>query len=56
MLRLGYQPALTDIRAMTLDERVFSDPRDFIPERFLPLPEGRGETLSDNLIFGWGRR
>lgn len=41
---------------MTLDENKYSDPQAFIPERFLPRPLGRGETLSDNVIFGWGRR
>ena len=41
---------------MTLDERRFSDPHSFIPERFLPNPEGRGEVLPDSLVFGWGRR
>ena len=41
---------------MTWDETKFSDPQMFIPERFLPKPEGRGEVLSENIIFGWGRR
>ena len=41
---------------MSLDERVFSEPHLFIPERFLPKPEGRGETFTPNIVFGWGRR
>lgn len=41
---------------MTLDETKFSDPLSFIPERFLPKPDGRGEVFSESIIFGWGRR
>ncbi|KAG5724292.1 O-methylsterigmatocystin oxidoreductase [Termitomyces sp. T112] len=43
-----------NIRAMTLDENVYSNPKEFIPERFLPKPVGNGEPYPP--IFGWGRR
>ena len=43
-------------RAMSLDERKFSDPHRFIPGRYLPKPEGRGEVFNPNVVFGWGRR
>ena len=43
-------------RAMSLDERKFSEPHRFIPERYLPEPDGRGEIWNINVFFGWGRR
>ena len=47
---------LLSARAMTLDESKFSDPQQFIPERFLPKPEGRGEVMLNSLAYGWGSR
>ncbi|KAL0062012.1 hypothetical protein AAF712_011090 [Marasmius tenuissimus] len=44
-----------NIRGMARDERVYSDPADFNPSRFLPAPEGRGEPFSPS-IWGFGRR
>lgn len=46
---------IANTRAMTLDERVYSDPFKFNPSRFLPAPEGRGEPYP-NGPFGFGRR
>ena len=43
-------------RSMTWDERHYHDPRSFKPERFLPKPEGAGETFPQGITFGWGRR
>ncbi|KAJ6464892.1 cytochrome P450 [Mycena sanguinolenta] len=45
-----------NIRAMGLDESVYSDPTSFLPERFLPKPAGAGEPHFSNLAFGFGRR
>jgi cytochrome P450 len=43
-------------RAMTHDERVYTDPDDFDPDRYSPLEEGgRGEPLPRGQ-FGFGRR
>ncbi|KAF7342868.1 O-methylsterigmatocystin oxidoreductase [Mycena sanguinolenta] len=45
-----------NIRAMGLDESVYSDPTSFRPERFLPQPAGAGEPHFSNVAFGFGRR
>ncbi|KAF7342919.1 O-methylsterigmatocystin oxidoreductase [Mycena sanguinolenta] len=45
-----------NIRAMGLDESVYSDPTSFRPERFLPRPAGAGEPRFSNIAFGFGRR
>lgn len=43
-------------KAMMHDERVYSDPKEFHPERFMPVDQGgRGEPLP-NGQFGFGRR
>ncbi|KAK7002188.1 O-methylsterigmatocystin oxidoreductase [Favolaschia claudopus] len=44
-----------NIRAMSLDESVYSSPEVFYPERFLPKPMGRGEPAFASL-YGFGRR
>lgn len=42
--------------AMSRDERVYSSPEEFAPQRYLPKDEGgRGEPLPDG-PFGFGRR
>jgi cytochrome P450 len=43
-------------RGMSLDEAVYSDPKSFFPERFLPKPAGKGEPHFSNVAFGFGRR
>ncbi|KAJ7927763.1 cytochrome P450 [Mycena leptocephala] len=45
-----------NIRRMSLDEGVYSDPKSFFPERFLPKPAGKGEPHFSNVAFGFGRR
>ncbi|KAJ7813324.1 cytochrome P450 [Mycena leptocephala] len=45
-----------NIRGMSLDEAVYSDPKSFFPERFLPKPAGKGEPHFSNVAFGFGRR
>ncbi|KAJ6472470.1 cytochrome P450 [Mycena sanguinolenta] len=45
-----------NIRAIGLDERVYSDPASFRPERYLPQPAGAGEPHFSNVAFGFGRR
>ncbi|KAI0748969.1 cytochrome P450 [Irpex lacteus] len=45
-----------DSWSMTWDESKFHDPQQFKPERYLPKPEGAGETFPTNAVFGWGRR
>ncbi|GJE86818.1 cytochrome P450 [Phanerochaete sordida] len=47
---------IPNARSITWDERHYHDPRSFKPERFLPKPEGAGETFSQGAVFGWGRR
>ncbi|KAG6908733.1 hypothetical protein DXG01_003578, partial [Tephrocybe rancida] len=48
---------ISNIRAMSLDEEIYSDPHTFNPARFLPRPEGNEEPHPDeNLVFGFGRR
>ncbi|KAF8174808.1 cytochrome P450 [Mycena galopus ATCC 62051] len=44
-----------NIRAMSLDESIYSSPKTFFPERFLPTPTGKAEPpfLS---TYGFGRR
>ncbi|KAJ7627403.1 cytochrome P450 [Roridomyces roridus] len=44
-----------NLRAMSLDERTYSTPRSFTPERFLPQPGGRGEPHFAS-VYGFGRR
>ncbi|KAJ7868784.1 cytochrome P450, partial [Mycena olivaceomarginata] len=44
-----------NIRAMSLDERTYSAPNQFFPERFLPEPRGRGEPHFAT-VYGFGRR
>ncbi|KAG6837602.1 hypothetical protein H0H93_006123 [Arthromyces matolae] len=46
---------ISNVRAMTLDESVYQDPRSFNPSRYLPAPVGRGEPFSTS-HFGFGRR
>ncbi|KAJ7620481.1 cytochrome P450 [Mycena polygramma] len=45
-----------NIRGMSQDESVYSDPTSFYPERFLPKPAGRGEPYFNTTVFGFGRR
>ncbi|KAJ7926720.1 cytochrome P450 [Mycena leptocephala] len=45
-----------NIRGMSLDETVYSDPASFYPERFLPKPAGQAEPHFNNIVFGFGRR
>lgn len=43
--------------AMSRDERHYSSPEDFFPERYMPIAEGgKGEPLPDGIPFGFGRR
>ncbi|KAJ6544393.1 cytochrome P450 [Mycena capillaripes] len=44
-----------NIRAMSLDERTYSTPKQFFPERFLREPHGRGEPHFAS-VYGFGRR
>ncbi|KAJ6559765.1 cytochrome P450 [Mycena capillaripes] len=45
-----------NVRGMSLNESVYSDPTSFYPERFLPKPAGKGESYFSNAVFGFGRR
>ncbi|KAJ3481038.1 hypothetical protein NLI96_g7942 [Meripilus lineatus] len=40
---------------MCLDERIYSNPKEFWPERYLPKPQGNGEPHSGS-TYGFGRR
>ncbi|KAJ7759624.1 cytochrome P450 [Mycena metata] len=44
-----------NIRAMSLDESVYSAPESFFPERFLPKPAGKEEPHFSS-VYGFGRR
>ncbi|KAJ3474623.1 hypothetical protein NLI96_g12356 [Meripilus lineatus] len=44
-----------NIRSMTLDESVHTNPETFFPERYLPQPAGLGEGYPHS-VFGFGRR
>ncbi|KAJ7434467.1 cytochrome P450 [Mycena latifolia] len=44
-----------NIKGMTLDENIYSNPTAFWPERYLPRPEGRAEPHFSGK-FGFGRR
>ena len=43
-------------RSFTWEASKFREAKLFIPERYLPKPEGFGEVLPANLFWGWGRR
>jgi hypothetical protein len=43
------------LSAITRDEKLHRDPELFLPERYLPEPEGFGELPSE-AVFGYGRR
>ncbi|KAI0340696.1 cytochrome P450 [Trametopsis cervina] len=47
---------IANSRSITWDEKRFHQPSKFIPERFLPKPQGYGETPPIGAYFGWGRR
>ncbi|KAF9262274.1 cytochrome P450 [Marasmius fiardii PR-910] len=47
---------LANIGGMSMDERIYSDPKKFDPSRFLPSPNGKGEPLFNTVAFGFGRR
>ncbi|KAI0796042.1 cytochrome P450 [Abortiporus biennis] len=46
---------ISNIRGITLDENVYTDPHKFDPDRYLPQPEGNGEPFISSQ-FGYGRR
>ncbi|KAJ3478808.1 hypothetical protein NLI96_g9500 [Meripilus lineatus] len=46
---------ISNIQSITHDKRVYRDPETFLPERFLPKPQGFGEPIPD-YNFGYGRR
>ncbi|KAJ7340715.1 cytochrome P450 [Mycena albidolilacea] len=46
----------SNIRGMSLDENMYSNPTSFDPERYLPKPAGKGEPKFSNVSFGFGRR
>ncbi|KAJ7263401.1 cytochrome P450 [Mycena rebaudengoi] len=45
----------SNIRAMSMNENLYHNPRSFIPERYLPQPAGSGEPQFSS-SFGFGRR
>ncbi|KAJ8081652.1 hypothetical protein PM082_007498 [Marasmius tenuissimus] len=46
---------VANIRGMSRDEDVYSNPEAFDPSRFLPKPEGKGEPHFA-VVWGFGRR
>lgn len=42
-------------RSMTLDEKIYTKPHDFWPQRYLPKPSGNEEPYPGSM-FGFGRR
>ncbi|KAI0697258.1 cytochrome P450 [Cytidiella melzeri] len=47
---------IANTRGMTWNAHNFHEPLLYKPERFLPKPDGGGETFPMNAVFGWGRR
>ncbi|PVF97872.1 cytochrome P450 [Serendipita vermifera] len=45
-----------NIWAILHDERYFSNPEDFIPERHLPNSKERADLDVNDVFWGWGRR
>jgi cytochrome P450 len=43
-------------RGMSLDERVYHDPKAFLPERYLPKSKGGNGEPFFHATFGYGRR
>ncbi|KAF8145850.1 cytochrome P450 [Mycena galopus ATCC 62051] len=46
----------SNVRGMSLDENMYSNPTSFNPQRYLPTPVGRSEPNFSNMSFGFGRR
>ncbi|ESK90250.1 cytochrome p450 [Moniliophthora roreri MCA 2997] len=46
---------IPNVEGMSLDERVYANPKTFDPSRFLPKPQGRGEPYF-TAVWGFGRR
>lgn len=46
---------IANIRAMSLDDKIYKNPHDFNPSRYLPEPEGNSEPYPTG-PFGFGRR
>ncbi|KAK1228114.1 hypothetical protein PQX77_008849 [Marasmius sp. AFHP31] len=46
---------VANLRGMSIDEDVYSNPEAFDPSRFLPKPEGKGEPHF-TAVWGFGRR
>ncbi|KAJ7071651.1 cytochrome P450 [Mycena amicta] len=46
---------IANIKGMTLDENIYTEPQKFLPERYLPIPHGHGEPHFP-AKFGFGRR
>ncbi|KAF9262287.1 cytochrome P450 [Marasmius fiardii PR-910] len=46
---------ISNIRGMSRDERVYSDPLKFDPSRYLPTPDGKAEPRFP-AMWGFGRR
>ncbi|KAF9262281.1 cytochrome P450 [Marasmius fiardii PR-910] len=47
---------IANIGGMSMDERIYSNPKRFDPTRFLSSPKGRGEPVFNTAVFGFGRR
>lgn len=43
-------------RAMSRDEKIYPDPENFLPERYLSTEESKGAMDPRQYIFGHGRR
>ncbi|KAL0568633.1 hypothetical protein V5O48_013352 [Marasmius crinis-equi] len=46
---------ISNIGGMSIDERVYFNPKAFDPTRYLPVPEGKGEPRF-TAVWGFGRR
>ncbi|KAG7094718.1 hypothetical protein E1B28_005538 [Marasmius oreades] len=46
---------IPNLRGMSRDERVYSDPLKYDPSRYLPMPEGKAEPQF-SAFWGFGRR
>jgi hypothetical protein len=55
-LKYASDGAYLNERGMSLDERVYHDPRAFVPERYFPKSKGGNSEPFFHAAFGYGRR
>jgi cytochrome P450 len=56
LLHIICASSLRSFRAISQDERVYKNPEDFRPERYLSKIAGGDNEPFCNAVFGYGRR